>query len=549
MSITIEEPQAVPEETARVARSAFPKGNVYIWMRDEVGVLYSDASFAGLFARVGQPALAPWRLALIMVMQFLEGLSDRQAAEMVRGRIDWKYALSLELSDPGFDASVLSEFRVRLVKGGAEHELLDQLLERFKAKGWLKGQGRQRTDATNVLAAVRWVSRLVCVGETMRHTLNGLAEDAPEWLREHLVSEWRDRYGHRLDEGRLPKDKTEREILAGVIGQDGFRLLSAAYSEEAPAEVRQHPAVELLRQVWVQQYYGPVEPVQWRSQEDLPPAALMINSPYDVEARCGAKRGVGWLGYKVHLTETCDPQEPHVITNVETTSATVNDCCLPNQIHAHLAERDLLPREHFLDGGYMEAGLIVSSRKTYGLELIGPVSPDPSWQAKAGEGFDLACFSVDWELKRVVCPQGNRSTKWNQTHDAHHNPIINVTFSAPSCRACPQHDRCTTSLDARHITFRPQEQHQELQTARQRQKTTEFQAKYALRAGIEGTFTQAIRLTDLRHSRYIGLAKTHLHHLLSAAALNLRRIFAWFSGEPIAQTRIAPFVALFPAQC
>jgi transposase len=547
MSLSYEEPQAVPEETARVARAAFPKGNVYMWMRDEVGILYTDATFVDLFAKVGQPGVAPWRLALILVMQFLEGLSDRQAAEMVRGRIDWKYALSLELTDPGFDASVLCEFRARLVEGAAEHQLLDQLLERFKTKGWLKARGKQRTDATNVLAAIRWVSRLVCVGETMRHALNRLAIDAPDWLRLQLLPEWKERYGHRLDEGRLPKDKTERESLAAVIGQDGFRLLSAAYAEETPAEVRQHPTIEILRQVWVQQYYGPTEPVRWRSSDDLPPAALMINSPYDVGARCGAKQNSAWLGYKVHLTEICDEQAPHLITNVETTDATVNDCLLPPTIHAHLAERGLLPGEHFLDGGYMESALILSSRKTYGVELVGPVSPDPSWQAKAGEGFDLACFCVDWDQHRVTCPQGNRSIKWNQTHDRHHNPIINVTFSAPACRVCPQHARCTTSAGARHITIRPKEQHEELQAARQRQKSSDFKEKYAVRAGIEGTFTQAIRVTDLRRSRYIGQAKTHLHHLLSAAALNLRRIFAWFSGDPVAQTRIAPFVALFPA--
>lgn len=547
MSVQSVEPEPVPEETARVARAAFPKGNVYMWMRDEIGVVYADATFTGLFAQVGQPGIAPWRLALILVMQFLEGLSDRQAAEMVRGRIDWKYALSLELSDPGFDASVLCEFRARLVEGGAEHQLLDQLLERFKAKGWLKARGKQRTDATNILAAIRWVSRLVCVGETMRHVLNQLAVEAPDWLLLHLQPEWKDRYGHRLDEGRLPKDKAERESLAAVIGQDGFHLLSAAYAAETPPLVRQHPAVELLRQVWVQQYYGPTEPVRWRSSEDMPPAALMINSPYDVDARCGAKRDTAWLGYKAHLTETCDEQAPRIITNVETTDATVNDCLLPPKIHAHLSERGLLPREHFLDAGYMEAGLILSSRKTYELDLIGPVSPDPSWQAKAGEGFDLACFSVDWEQQRVTCPLGNRSIKWDQTHDRHHNPIINVTFSAPICRACPQHARCTTSAGARHITLRPKEQHEELQAARKRQKSREFQTKYAIRAGIEGTFTQAIRVTDLRRSRYIGQAKTHLHHLLAAAALNLRRIFAWFQGDPLAQTRTDPFLALFPS--
>lgn len=546
MSLQAVEPELVPEETRRVAQAAFPKGNVYMWMRDELGTLYSDTIFAGLFAQVGQPAFAPWRLALILVMQFLEGLSDRQAAEMVRGRIDWKYALSLELTDAGFDASLLCEFRTRLVEGNAEYQMLDRLLERFKEKGWLKARGRQRTDATHVLAAIRWASRLVCVGETMRNTLNRLAMDAPEWLRLHLEPEWEDRYGRRLDDGRLPKDKTEREELAAVIGMDGFRLLAVAYEEDTPPVVRQHPAVEILRQVWVQQYYGPGEPVHWRSSEDIPPAALMINSPYDVEARCGAKRDMAWLGYKAHLTETCDEQAPRIITHVETTSATTNDCLLPSQIHAELAKRDLLPGEHFLDAGYMEAGLIVASRNTYGLELIGPVSPDPSWQAKAGEGFDLACFGVDWDRRRVTCPQGQTSIKWNRTHDSHQNPIINTTFSAKVCRACPQHARCTTSAGARHLTIRPKEQHEALQAARKRQKLVEFREKYALRAGIEGTFTQAIRLSNLRRSRYIGLAKTHLQHLITAAALNLRRVFAWLNGDPFAKTRIAPFVTLYP---
>lgn len=201
-------------------------------------------------------------------MQFMEGLSDRQSAEMVRGRIDWKYALSLELADSGFDASLLCEFRTRLVEGGAEQKVLDRLLERFKAKGWLKARGKQRTDAAHVLAAIRWVSRLVCVGETMRNALNRLAVDAPELLRPHLAPEWAERYGRRLDEGRLPKDKTERETLAAVIGLDGFGSFAAAYAEGTPALVREHPVIEILRQVWVQQYYGRDEPVRWRSSEN-----------------------------------------------------------------------------------------------------------------------------------------------------------------------------------------------------------------------------------------------------------------------------------------
>jgi transposase len=173
----------VPEETRRIAQAAFPRGNVYMRMRDELGVIYDDQLFASLFSARGQPAMSPWRLALTTVMQFAEGLSDRQAADAVRSRIDWKYALSLELIDPGFDHTVLSEFRTRLVAGQAEQLLLDTLLTRMRERGLLKARGRQRTDSTHVLATIRTLNRLELVGETVRYALNSLAVVAPDWLR------------------------------------------------------------------------------------------------------------------------------------------------------------------------------------------------------------------------------------------------------------------------------------------------------------------------------------------------------------------------------
>ena len=169
----------VPEETARVARAAFPKGNIYIMLRDELGLLIRDEDFASLFSRRGQPAEAPWRLAIVTIMQFIEGLSDLQAADAVRSRIDWKYALSLELTDSGFDSSVLCEFRARLLEGEASHLLFDKLLAVCRERKWLKRRGRQRTDSTHVIAAVHAYNRLQCAVETLRHALNSLAVVAP----------------------------------------------------------------------------------------------------------------------------------------------------------------------------------------------------------------------------------------------------------------------------------------------------------------------------------------------------------------------------------
>src|SRR5947209_9297647 len=208
-------------------------------------------------------------------MQYVEGLSDQQTADAVRARIDWTYSLSLELTDAGFDASVLSEFRTRLVTGGREQHLLDLMLVHFRERKLLKARGRQRTDSTHVLAAIRTLNRLECVGEALRHALNGLAVAAPDWLRPHLDPAWADRYCRHVDEYRLPKGQAEREALAEQIGRDGFRLLGAVYAPDAPRWLQELPAVEALRQIWLQQYYAPDEhgSVHWRRAGDLPPTS------------------------------------------------------------------------------------------------------------------------------------------------------------------------------------------------------------------------------------------------------------------------------------
>ncbi len=347
-------PQAigpVPEETARVARAAFRKGNLYVRIRDELGTMYEDQRFAALFSVTGQPAEAPWRLALISVFQFLEGLSDRQAAEAVRSRIDWKYMLGLELTDAGFDFSVLSEFRTRLIAHEADHEVFDILVEQFKSRGWLKERGRQRTDSTHVLAAIRLLNRLECLGETMRAALNSLATVAPDWVRAHLEPEWFDRYNRRVEEYRLPKGETERKQYAEVIGADGSSLLSGIYDETAPMWLREIPAAQCLRETWVHQYYAQEGRLRLRAKEDLPPASLRQDSPYDPEAHYGNKRTTTWTGYKVHLTETCEDEHIHVITHVETTSATVPDTEMTAPIHEALATKAILPGDHLVDAG------------------------------------------------------------------------------------------------------------------------------------------------------------------------------------------------------
>jgi transposase len=361
----------IPEETRRVAKAAFPHGNLYMTFRDELGTEYRDEQFVSGFASQGRPAESPSRLALVSVFQCLEGLSDRQAADAVRSRLDWKYALGLELTDPGFHFSVLGAFRTRLLEHRLDEQLLEKLLTLLIRKGVLKAGGQQRTDSTHILAAIRNLNRLELVGETVRATLNRLSHTVPEWVRTHIPMTWQRRYGKRFEQYRLPKSKAEQARLFLDIGREGDQLLEAAYAPDSPEGVRRHEAIEALRLIWLQQYSQQDGQVRLREAGNMPSGERLIQSPYDLEARYSQKRQTTWTGYKAHLTETCETAL-HVITHVETTPATCPDSAATLPIHEALAAKTLLPQQHLVDVGYVDADALVTCRKTYGVDLVGP---------------------------------------------------------------------------------------------------------------------------------------------------------------------------------
>jgi transposase len=367
--------EPIPPETARVARAAFPKGNRYLRVADALDTLFTDDAFWALFPTHGQPAFPPWRLALATILQFAEGLSDRQAADAVRSRIDWKYVLRLELTDPGFDASVLSEFRGRLLAGSAESLLFDMVLTWCRDRQLVKARGRQRTDSTHILAAVRALNRIEVVGETMRQALNTLAVAAPEWLRAVSLPDWRDRYARRAEDDRLPTTQAARAALTLTIGYDGWRLLSAVNHADIPPWLRQVPAVDILRRVWLQNYQWDGTQLHWREADNIPPAAQFVSSPYDLDAHYARKDTTQWVGYKVHLTETCGDDLPHLITHIETTPGpTANGVATP-RIHAALQQRGLLPRTHIVDTGFLDAELLNQSTRDWDTLVLRKTQP------------------------------------------------------------------------------------------------------------------------------------------------------------------------------
>jgi len=536
----------IPEQTAAVARAAFPKPNTIMRMRDTFGSLFSNQDFAHLYHAEGAPAFSPARLALISIFQFAEGLSDAQAAMSVAARIDWKYALALPVTAPAIDPSLLVDFRTRLIDGAAELLLFSTLLERFREEGLLSKRGRQRTDATHVLAAIRTLGRLECIGETLRQALNVLAEAAPDWLRRCVPAHWFATYGERFGDYRLPEAKDARIALAEQIGRDGCWLLEQLAAPSAPAGLRDLPALRVLEAVWLQQFVAatPDKPLRLCTAEELPPSAELICSPYDAEARFSIKRETHWTGYKVHLTETCEPERPNLVTDVLTTVATTPDSVALPQVQAALAERDLLPAEHLVDAGYVSANTLVSSGAEQ-IDLIGPARGEGGWQTQVEGGLSARQFAIDWEAKQVTCPAKKVSSGWSECTGRSKQKQISVTFAARDCGGCELRAVCVQSATRpRALTLLPQAQHEALQAARERQQTESFTAQYRARAGIEGTISQGSRIADLHRSRYRGLAKTKLLHSLIACALNFVRVAAWLAEKAKRSTRQSAFARL-----
>lgn len=555
-------------------------------IRDRLGQWLADEQFAAVFGVRGRPGWSPSRLALVTVLQRVEKLTDRLAAEAVRARLDWKYLLGLALDDPGFDHSVLAEFRGKVAEAGLERVALDALLARLAADGLVKAGGKQRTDSTHVIAAVAAINRLELAGESVRAALEALAAAHPDWIAQRIcVADFARRYGTPMTSWRPPASEAKRQELAIACARDGYALLEAVCHPSSPSWLRELPAVGTLRVVLLHNYTRTItedgrEVIRRREKEPegdgLPPGHLRIASPYDTDARWGVKRDIFWLGYKLHITETCDDPPPctcrpaapaaptgaggasaggehaqgcaalvfpNLITHVATTDATVTDNQMTSVIHDSLAERRLTPGRHYLDAGYLSAELVVSEMARHGATLIGPLLADNSAQARSG-GYTQEAFAIDWDHRQVTCPQGATSGKWQPMHTRDGKHAINVAFAAKTCRPCPARTQCTTATrTGRQLYLRPREIHQAAAAARATETTITFHADYARRAGIEGTIHQATS-HGARRTRYRGLPKTRLDHAYTACALNLIRLHAYWTSTPLDRRRTSHLARL-----
>jgi transposase len=536
MSLKMQTPWPMPEETGRIGKKLLEETDAYRLIGDQLFEEWKEEEVADLYSSEGKPGFSPVILAFVSVFQFMERLADRQAAQALRMRLDWKYALHLPLEDMGFDYSVLSEFRDRLIEGGAENQVFEKLVEQIRGMGLIKERGKQRTDSIAMLVKVRRLSRIEMVVETLRLAVVALVAANREWSEEVIPPSWEQKYGERFVRQRYSEQ--EWKEYEANIGNDGQWMLKRLRDGGAPAELQDLPEVQVFSTVWAQQFRKAQGEMVYQELKKYD-GHTQIQTPHDPEARYSRKRRFEWLGDKVQVTETEDEGYPHIITDMVGTNSNQTDYEELPLIQDRLIERQCKPSQHYVDAGYMSGPNLAHS---HGLEidLIGPLPEVVTPQELLPNGITQAQFQMDPKKNVVTCPQGHQAR----------NPslVVNtLSFHFPKkvCLACPLHARCCTGKGGRTVGMNI---HYDLvQTARTRQKSDTFKKDYHQhRSGIEGSLSALVRGHGMRVSRYIGQKKRNLQAIFTGCAANLKRTANWLSGER-PQVRHKKSWSLYPA--
>lgn len=526
MSLQWQLSREVPEDTQAVGQGLFADSNLYRQLGERFNELFPEESaLDALHDTTGRGVIPRLLLALVTVLQMLEKVPDRVAAAWVVSRLDWKYALHLPLSYTGFHFTNLNHFRTLLLEKQEERRLLDDVIAKLKTAGLIKERGQSRTDSTHVLGLVQRLSQLELVSESLRVAMRAVGGIAEEWLAQYVPAVYQERYSQRQWEYGLSTAEIQQRLVQA--GQDGFWFL-AQVDAAAPQIVRELAEVAVLRTVLAQQFPAGADqpPVSKR-----PTGRAVIESPHEAEARYGTKRGRGWLGYKIQITETCDADQPHLILDLEPTGALDNDSPELPKIQARLAAQDTLPGSQQVDQGYMSGENLVDSA-TAGIALLGK----PLADTQGPEGFRQTDFAIDEAAQHATCPAGQTSTVWSAPPDPDGGPPpIQIRFAGATCQGCPFFGQCTTSRRGRSLRLHPYRA--ALEARRAEAQTAAFLEQLHPRAGIEATISEGVRSHGLRSARYRGQNKLRLQGYFTAIAINLKRLGRWWTQT---QPQVAP---------
>lgn len=564
MSLQANWNREIPEDIAAVGQELLEEFSPYRLVGDEVNDFLTLDDFSALYSAIGRGAICPMLLSLITVFQYLENLPDREAALQAVMRLDWKYALHLPLTWRGFNYSSLHYFRERLLEHQAERLIFDKILEWLRALGFLKKHGRQRSDSTHIIGNVEHLSRLELAWETLRKALEALQLAAPQWYSQVITAAFHETYVVRRSDWQLSQAEVAAQLQAA--GQDGFWLLEQ-WAASAPEAVRQLPEMQLLRQVWAQQFEWEPDSRKVRVRQPPIKGTDVIATPHDPEARWSKKRSTEWDGYRLQITETAEeleeaetpvaetasaecadqpaetaaaiePREAaetvpstcprgkkksqrkeriQFITDIDVVPANADDSQATLDIEKRLLAQDLKPQEHIVDKGYVSGANLAHSAQL-GIELVGPAPADHS---RKPAGYKQRDFQLDFEQQTALCPQGQTSEKWYRRLAADGRVGADVRFGA-QCAACPVQAQCAGGQNGRTLSISPY--YRELQQRRAEQQTMVFKEKYKRRAAVEGTIAEVTRKHGLRRARYRGQQKVRLQALFTGAAVNLKRL-------------------------
>ncbi len=515
MSMQTPFPTQIPEETHRLVEPLLGATSVYRLIGDQIDQIISDEDFIDMYAEEGRPAVNPVILALVSVFQFTEKLPDRLAAEAAVMRLDWKYALRQELDWRGFHYSDLSNFRQRLLENERESVVFERLLAYLREQGYVRGRGKQRTDATKVLGLVAHLSRLELVWETIRMALGALLSSDAPWVMRQVPPAFIRAHSQRRRDYRLDQTGVAQEMEEA--GREGTWLMEQVADKGSPA-MQCLPEMAQLRRVLEEQYRRDEE----GNTKPRPPGQRkgdVITSPHDPEVRYGMKGGQGWVGYKLQVTETAG-EKNRFITDVEIVPAMEQDNQCVTPIQDRLVERKIPPAKQYVDQAYM-SGSNMADSQAKGIDLRGRVREG---NTSKPAGLRLRDFEIDISGRRAICPAGRKHARWAKAKPGVDNLIAYHVRFGPQCQSCPYFGPglCTDRPSGRSLGI--SEHHELIQARRREALTEEFQKEIKIRAGIEGTVSEIVRGHGGRRSRYRGSRKNQLQALFIAAAVNLKRL-------------------------
>ncbi len=496
-----------------VVGQLFDESDPFLLISQHVAQRFADEDFGDLYGVRGPIPDSPKVLALASLLQFITKVPDRQAARYARMDLGWKLALGLPIEHAGFHFSLLSEFRERLLCSEKHRLIFDECLLMLVELGLVRKGGKQRLDATHVLGAVRELSRLELVCESLRKTVEDLVRLLGHDAATKLVGdEAMDFTARKWILSKMGKDKKRRTMHQAGVHAVAVLTRVAAHPRE---DVRALESIKILREI-VEQNFSVNEnrevaektTKEWQQT----PGPDRVSTPHDPEARYGEKRKKGWVGYKAEIVETAEPDRPNFVTAVDVHNAAKPDRSALQPMVEDLKQKDLLPEQLYVDAGYTSGEAIDTLQEDHDVALRGPVAEEP----KRGV-FPQSEFTIDRENEQATCPQGHISASCSHEKSGE----IQFTFSKADCASCPLRSKCTKGKGPRHLTVN---KHSDtLRTRRDEQKQEVFKKEMHARAAIEGTISEGKRGHGLNRARYRGEVKMRLQALITGAAMNVKR--------------------------